>query len=99
MQRHLQQRVDAVTAPQQLRADVKGIGGLLGEFDGTNRYFEDWEKQVRLVKRLFSVDDAVMKIIISSKLKGKADRWFRSKPEYTEMTLDELLIAMKDAFV
>ena len=39
-----------------------------------------------------------MKIIISSKLKGKGDRWFRSKPEYTGMTLDELLRAMKDAF-
>ncbi|XP_071581961.1 uncharacterized protein [Temnothorax nylanderi] len=85
-------------APPQLRADVKGIGDLLGEFDGTNRYFEDWEKQVRLVKRLFSVDDAIMKIIISSKLKGKADRWFRSKSEYTEMTLDALLSAMKDGF-
>ena len=75
LRRHLQQRVDAVAALQQLRADVKGIGGLLGEFDGTNRYFEDWEKQVRLVKRLFAVDDAIMKIIISCKFKGKADRF------------------------
>ena len=60
LRRHLQQRMDVVAAPQQLRADVKGIGGLLGEFDGTNRYFEDWEKQVRLVKRLLAVDDAIM---------------------------------------
>ncbi|KYN00149.1 hypothetical protein ALC62_09083 [Cyphomyrmex costatus] len=92
-----QQRVEARATPQ-LRADVKGIGDLLGEFDGSNPYFEDWEKQVRLVKRLFTVDDAIMKIIISSKLKGTADRWFRSKSEHTEMTLDELLLAMKDGF-
>lgn len=39
-----------------------------------------------------------MKIIISFKFKGKADRWFRSKSEYTKMMLDELLTAMKDAF-
>jgi len=44
------------------------------------------------------VDDAIMKIIISSKLKGKADRWFRSRSEHTEMTLDALLSAMKDGF-
>ncbi|XP_077256603.1 uncharacterized protein LOC143894309 [Temnothorax americanus] len=91
------QRAEAPTPPQ-LRADVKGIGELLGEFDGANRYFEDWEKQVRLVKRLFAVDDTIMKIIISSKLKGKADRWFYSKSEHTEMTLDALLSAMKDGF-
>lgn len=92
-----QQRVELRATPQ-LRTDVKGIGDLLGEFDGSNRYFEEWEKQVRLVKRLFTVDDAIMKIVISSKLKGKSDRWFRSKSEYTEMTLDELLLAMKNGF-
>lgn len=89
---------DAHPVPPQLRADVKSIGELLGDFDGTNRYFENWDKQVRLVKRLFAVDDAIMKIIISSKLKEKADRWFRSKSKYTEMTLDALLSAMKDGF-
>ncbi|XP_015432072.1 PREDICTED: uncharacterized protein LOC107188311 [Dufourea novaeangliae] len=96
LRRNTQQQADNV--PNQLRADVKGIGELLGEFDGSNRYYEDWERQVRLVKGLFTVDDAIMKIIISSKLKGKAERWFRSRPEYTEMALDELLTAMKDGF-
>ncbi|KYN15818.1 hypothetical protein ALC57_11947 [Trachymyrmex cornetzi] len=69
-----EQQQAEVRATPPLRADVKGIGDLLGEFDGTNRYFEDWEKQVRLVKRLFMVDDAIMKIIISSKLKGKVEK-------------------------
>ncbi|KAK2574697.1 hypothetical protein KPH14_013021, partial [Odynerus spinipes] len=40
LQRHPPQQPDA--APPALRADVKGIGELLGEFDGTNRYYEDW---------------------------------------------------------
>lgn len=96
--REREQQQAEVRATPPLRADVKGIGDLLGEFDGTNRHFEDWEKQARLVKRLFMVDDAIMKIIISSKLKGKAERWFRSRSEHTEMTLDELLSTMKDGF-
>jgi len=42
---------------------------------------------------------AIMKIIINSKLKMRGDRWFRSKKsEHTEMTLNELLLAMKDGF-
>jgi len=92
------QRAEAQIAPSPLRADVKGIGDLLDEFDGMNRHFEDWEKQVRLVKRLFTVNDAIMKIIISSKLKEKADRWFCSRSEHTEMTLDALFSAMKEGF-
>lgn len=35
LRRH--QLMEAEATPPQLRADVKGIGELLGEFDGTNR--------------------------------------------------------------
>lgn len=52
LRKHLQQKTEALTAPQRPRADINDIGELLGEFDGSNRYFEDREKQVRLIKRL-----------------------------------------------
>lgn len=58
-----------------LRADVKGIGELLDTSTGRTVILRTGKSKFE-VKRLFTVDDAIMKIIISSKLKGKAERWF-----------------------
>lgn len=78
--------------------NVKAIGELLREFNGVGSYFSEWEKQVRLLCRTYELDDNMAKILISSKLKGKAIQWFHSKADYIEMSLTQLLQEMQVAF-
>lgn len=78
--------------------NIKAIGELLREFNGVDSYFSEWEKQVRMLCQTYELDDNMAKILISSKLKGKAIQWFHSQSKYIEMGLNQLLQEMKIAF-
>lgn len=80
------------------RASITAIAELLSHFDGVNDSYEMWEKQVRLLATTYKLQDDFTKILIGSRLKGKAAEWFRSKPEYIETPTDDLLRAMKSMF-
>lgn len=45
-----------------------------------------------------SVDVNDTKILIGTRLKGKALTWFHSRPEYHELSVDEILVEMKKMF-
>ncbi|XP_011860339.1 PREDICTED: uncharacterized protein LOC105557649 [Vollenhovia emeryi] len=77
---------------------IKAISELLGEFNGIDFYFAEWEKQVRLLRRTYELDDNMTKLLMSSRLKGRALQWFHSKAEYLEMSMDQLLQEMQTAF-
>lgn len=53
---------------------------------------------MRLFATTYKLQDEMTKILISSRLKGKAAEWFRSKPEHIEMSTDDLLLAMRGMF-
>lgn len=64
--------------------NVKVISELLREFNGVDSYFSEWEKQICLLGRTYELDDNMAKILICSKLKGKAMQWF---PILNQITL------------
>ena len=55
-------------------------------------------KKVDLVQENFSLDDNPMKILISSKLKGRALNWFHTKPEHLMLSVNELKEEMKTMY-
>lgn len=50
---------------------IRAIGDLLSEFYGDETYWK-WEKQVQLLRSTYSLDDNSTRVLISSRLKGKA---------------------------
>lgn len=80
------------------RVSITAIAELLSHFGGANDSWSVWERQVRLLATTYRLRDEMVKILIGSRLKGKAAEWFRSKPEHIEMSADDLLAEMKGMF-
>jgi len=54
------------------RASVTAIGDLLSSFDGSTGDYENWEKQLKLLRATYRLSDEYVKILIGMRLKGKA---------------------------
>lgn len=65
--------------------NVRMVKDLLNEFDGTSSDYGNW-KQAELLHDTYSLDDNAMRVVMISKLKGKALTWFHSKPEHLRLT-------------
>lgn len=78
--------------------NVNAIAGLLGYFEGDGNMFEAWEKRIKSLRDAYGMTDDLVRIMIGSRLKGKAQEWFHSNPNYTEITVDELLSELKIMF-
>ncbi|EZA52392.1 hypothetical protein X777_08885, partial [Ooceraea biroi] len=88
--------VSATTTPAKV--NVKMVADLLSEFNGQAEKFETWERQVRFLQTAYDLDDNLTKILIGTRLKGRALDWFHSKADYIEMTADELLVGLRGMF-
>lgn len=73
------------------------MADLLGEFQG-RADFAIWERQVRFLRTAYQLDDNLTKILIGTRLKGRALDWFHSRPGYVAMTSDELLVELRGMF-
>lgn len=80
------------------RLTASMIADMLNYFDGNSETYETWERQVRLLKTTYQVTDEMVKLAISSRLRGKAFEWFHSRPECIVMTVDELLGGLREMF-
>ncbi|KAK2574859.1 hypothetical protein KPH14_013028, partial [Odynerus spinipes] len=63
---------------------IKAIGDLLSDFDGTAHTFPIWETQVRLLRTTYNLDDDTSKILVGTKLRGRALQWLHSKAEHIQ---------------
>lgn len=80
------------------RVNIATIADLLNNFNGKSSDYETWEKQVKLLRLTYKLDDDAARILIGLRLKGKALEWFHSKPEHITMTFDNLLDELKAMF-
>lgn len=76
---------------------IRALSDLLSDFNGYDN-FETWEQQVNLLRASYKLNDSAVRVLISSKLKGKALSWFHSKPEHLTYDVSELLESMKSMF-
>lgn len=75
--------------------DIKNIGKLLNDYDGEGEEFQLWKTQVNTLREMYKFTEGATKLMVGSKLQGKAFRWYRSKAEYLSMNLDNLLKEME----
>lgn len=85
------------TAVSHPRSSLMAIADLLADFDGSGD-FNTWEKQVRLLKTTYRLNDEYAKILIGMRPKKKALEWFHSKPEFISMSFDGLVGELRMMF-
>ncbi|XP_071650662.1 uncharacterized protein [Temnothorax longispinosus] len=93
----------SVTAPLpqatvRQRPNINAICELLSEFKGTSDVYWRWEKQFKLLCTTYELDDRAARILVGMKLKDQALKWFHSKPEHLEISVEELLEEMRKMF-
>lgn len=91
-------RIEANPRSAQPRINMSAIVELLATFDGTTGNYETWEKQLRLLKRTYGLDDEHTKILAGMRLKGRALEWLHSRPELIEVSVEALLCELKTMF-
>lgn len=84
--------------PNMERLKLSEVRELLDYFDGTGETFEKWERQIKFLKHTYHLDDDNMKVLASSRMKGKALDWLHSSADFIEMNFEMLLTAMKSMF-
>lgn len=77
-------------------ANINTISGLLRYFEGDGGLFEAWGKRVKALQDAYGLTDDLTRI--GARLRGKAQEWFHSNPEFTEITVNELLRELKNMF-
>ncbi|XP_011858346.1 PREDICTED: uncharacterized protein LOC105555908, partial [Vollenhovia emeryi] len=80
------------------KVNVAVVADLLKYFNGDTKTFETWEKQVRFLSATYKLNNDLTKILIGTRLKGRALDWFHSRHEYMEMTPDTLLDNLRGMF-
>lgn len=91
-------RVDSETRALQPKINLSGIAEILATFDGTTGNFEVWERQLRLLKRTYRLDDEHTRILIGMRLKGKALEWLHSRAEFVEISVEALLCELRTMY-
>ncbi|CAK9796365.1 Retrotransposon-derived protein PEG10 [Anthophora quadrimaculata] len=68
------------------------------DFEGSDDTFWKWEQQVELLRTTYQLNENALRVLISSKLKGRAASWFHSKSQHLTLTIADLLSEMKNMF-
>ncbi|XP_043478302.1 uncharacterized protein LOC122508807, partial [Leptopilina heterotoma] len=71
--------------------NINSLKDLLSDFEGTGAELRRWKEQFQLVLTTYGLDDDHGRLLMGAKLKGKALRWFHSKPEFIRMPLNDVL--------
>ncbi|KYN26862.1 hypothetical protein ALC57_03764 [Trachymyrmex cornetzi] len=84
-----------------LRAKVRKwqeLKDLIGKFNGTNRDFDRWEKQMHTLLSTYDLSNHEAKALVCSKLTGKAQKWYHSRVDCVELSCDNLLNELKKMY-
>lgn len=87
-----------LSADSRTTIDIRNVGKLLGDYDGSGEDFQLWKAQVHLLRETYELTESAAKLMVGSKLQGKAQKWYRSKAEYLSMSVNELLQEMEIIF-
>lgn len=51
----------------------------------------NWTQHLGMIRDAYNLTDDITRIILTSKLKGKAIAWFHSRPEHLTLLIDILI--------
>lgn len=94
----IQQQVAFPGVEVSSRISINAISELLGNFDGSGQNFESWAQQVELIRAGYGLSDEITRIVISSKLRGKALNWFHSRSSHLTIPVEQLMYELKKMF-
>lgn len=77
---------------------VRTIADLLCEFSGSENNFRIWRQQVERLRTMYQLDDCATTTIITLRLRGKALKWFHSKPSLMNLSASLLLGEIQKMF-
>lgn len=77
---------------------LKTIAELLPEFTGAENDFDPWRRQVQRLKTMYELDDEATTALMVLRLRGKALKWFHSKPNFMELSTSSLWEEMRKMF-
>ncbi|XP_070529916.1 uncharacterized protein [Cardiocondyla obscurior] len=77
---------------------IRNVCELLSEFNGNVDNFERWKAQVLLLINMYELDENAARILVGSRLRGKAAEWYASLVEHLSMNVDDLLERMSSMF-
>lgn len=92
---HTSEQVSQPTIP---RVGITVIADLLAPYEGKSEKYDTWERQLRLLKATYRLDEEMSKVIVGMHLKGRAQEWLHSKPDLIGRDLDTLLEELKAMF-
>lgn len=75
---------------------IREIGDLLADFTGDKNTFDIWKGQAEILHATYQLNEDATKILLSSRLKGKAQEWFHST--HFRLTVHELFDQMDRMF-
>lgn len=78
--------------------NIQALANLLCEFEGDDENYQKWEQQIELIRATYCLNDNLTRILICSKAKGRALKWFHSKSEHLSMSYETLKIEMRSVF-
>ncbi|CAD7001542.1 unnamed protein product [Ceratitis capitata] len=104
LQRMAEVESRAVSVSAQLQAEIgeskiskEMLLSILPEFDG-NINSDVWMTQWENVCNVYALSENNKRMLLLSKLKGKALQWIHSKPNFAIVSVDLLIMEMKDIF-
>lgn len=77
----------------QSRTNIAAIADLLNNFDGKSGNYETWEKQIKLLKTTYELEDDAARYLLACMIK-RENEWLHSKPEYIAMIFDNNILIM-----
>lgn len=77
---------------------IKDVSDLLNEYNGSGDDFERWKAEVNLLRDTYELDENAAKVLVGSKLRGKAADWYHSLVEHLATKVDRLLEQMDAMF-
>ncbi|KYN14490.1 hypothetical protein ALC57_13305 [Trachymyrmex cornetzi] len=88
----------STTSITSVAGGVRNLRDLLPEFDASDNTFWRWKNQLEFFRNSYQLDDNTTRILISSRMKGRALNWFYSKAEYVTLSIEDLLQEMAQMF-
>lgn len=85
-------------APAASAVRIREIGELLADFTGDKDTFDTWKGQAEILRTTYRLNEDAMKILLSSRLKGKAQEWFHSTPTHLQLSVRDLFEQMDRMF-
>jgi len=72
--------------------NIRNIGELIGEYHGSSEDLQQWKQHITFLQTTYELDENAVKILIGSKLKGKALEWYRSRVEYLALNVEQIFL-------